>query len=606
MLTDTYVTMPNTYRKGLIAYTFLTLVFAAPLAQAERDNNFTVTHKYATTTDGYFNTPHLVKARAYWDVKKIIDAYDAATISVADQVGYTAGSQTADVFTPDNLSPDKPVGIYIHINYSDAANLPGNLDSVFQDHYLIGASPDNAGNDRHDSERNARVLDLVTTLKAQYNIDESRIYVGGISGGALASILCGMLYPDTFTGVIATEHVMSENYWNKIYSSEEMHEMAANGQRWSHILGVDSYAYSTLAPWATSWKYDVNVNSNVSPTRVSYDPFFDTYNIMVPGMTHTNPAPSVFEKSLIFVDAPSLRPRAKTYEDWEKYAFRLDDPQTIFFSYNIGETPPQAPDPTINHLPEDDFDSDGFKNWYEYIVGTDPMVADDAPLLVINGTEGVVHHRAGAMDLGLTMHTSTDLSNWDETGDGAQVASATTVSGHTMTKTRFTPTATNPTTFFYRPVISYKPLANLTQLPGASASQLTTGWGGLAEYAIDGNRDGNMDNNSTTHTDLTSANWWQVDLGAEYDISRIQFFNRNNNQTRLSNFRVSVLSSSGSEVIGKNYYLTTGHVGNSEKWDLPLGTRGSKVKVSMLGTNRAGNTILSLAELEVLGPQPTP
>ncbi len=259
--------MPAPYRIFFLAQVVLSLLAPASLIQAARDNHFVVTHKYSSTTDGYFSTPHLVKARAYWEVKKTIDLYDDATISVADQVGYAAGSQTADVVIPHNIDPAKPVGIYIHINASDSAHLPSNLESVLQDNYLIGASPDNAGNNRHDPERCARVLDLVTTLKARYNVDDSRVYVGGFSGGALASVLCGMLYPDTFTGVIATEHVMDSRYWRTIFTREDMDQMAANGQRWSHILGEDSYAASVLFPWSVRWKYHITVDHSVDPVK---------------------------------------------------------------------------------------------------------------------------------------------------------------------------------------------------------------------------------------------------------------------------------------------------------------------------------------------------
>ncbi len=339
--------------------------------------------------------------------------------------------------------------------------------------------------------------------------------------------------------------------------------------------------------------------------KVRYDPFFNTYNVYVPGMSHQNPPADVFEKSLRFVDAPSLLPKVKTYEDWEKYAFRLDAPHTVFSTEDVSEVPPVALDPTLNRLPQDDYDGDGLPNWYEYLINTDPMVANGAsatPLLDMDGKDGVVRCRADALDTGFTMLTSSDLEAWDDTGAAVQIAATTTLPGHTMSTIRYTPTATNPAVFFYRPQLKFNALVNLTQLPGASASQSTTAWGGPAHYAIDGNRDGVMNHNSTTHTDLTSANWWQVDLGAEYDISRIQFFNRTNHQSRLSNFRVSVLDASGAEVVGRDYYLSFGHVGNYEKWDLSAGTRGSKVKFTLLGNNRTGNTILSLAEVEVLGP----
>lgn len=272
------------------------------------------------------------------------------------------------------------------------------------------------------------------------------------------------------------------------------------------------------------------------------------------------------------------------------------------YSYNVGETPPVAPDPTLLHDPSDDYDGDGFNNWYEYLVNSDPTVPNDTPrILSMTGKDCILHYRVGARYHHLAMHTSTDLLSWDTVGNGAQETSTTPIPGGAMADVRFTPTASSPARLFYKPVFTHNPPVNLTQLAEAVATQSTTGWGGLAEYGIDGNRDPDFNNNSTTHTDLTSQNWWQVDLGAEYELHQILLFNRSNNQTRLSNFRISILNASGIEVIGKDYYVLEGNVGTSETWVLPEGVHGQKIKISMLGNNRAGNTILSLAEVEVLG-----
>ena len=162
----------GTANKGQ-SFTISSITFGTQLTSLSgtgRNNTFTVTHKYASTVNGYFTTPHQIKARTFYEQFKIIDAYDPATITLANQLGYGPGSQTADVFVPTTYQTTKPVGIYIHINAGDSAGLPSNLDAVLQKHYLIGASPDKAGNDRHDAERFARVVDLVTTLKTKYNI----------------------------------------------------------------------------------------------------------------------------------------------------------------------------------------------------------------------------------------------------------------------------------------------------------------------------------------------------------------------------------------------------------------------------------------------------
>jgi len=76
------------------------------------------------------------------------------------------------------------------------------------------------------------------------------------------------------------------------------------------------------------------------------------------------------------------------------------------------------------------------------------------------------------------------------------------------------------------------------------AKQSTTGYGGDARLAIDGNTNGIFTAKSTTHTnDGDKAPYWEVDLGAEYDLSRLAVWNRTDNklQSRLNGFKLSVL-----------------------------------------------------------------
>lgn len=53
-----------------------------------------------------------------------------------------------------------------------------------------------------------------------------------------------------------------------------------------------------------------------------------------------------------------------------------------------------------------------------------------------------------------------------------------------------------------------------------------------------------------THTKADSNAWWQVDLGEEFTVSKVDIYNRTDAEPqRLSNFDVIFLSSSGEEVL---------------------------------------------------------
>ncbi|QDT35518.1 DUF1553 domain-containing protein [Thalassoglobus polymorphus] len=80
---------------------------------------------------------------------------------------------------------------------------------------------------------------------------------------------------------------------------------------------------------------------------------------------------------------------------------------------------------------------------------------------------------------------------------------------------------------------------------GKKATQSSTGYNGTANLAVDGNTDGDFfESKSTTHTNRDASPWWEVDLGATYQIDRISVWNRNDSPNigkRLDDFRVVLL-----------------------------------------------------------------
>ncbi|MEM1320597.1 MAG: PA14 domain-containing protein, partial [Bacteroidota bacterium] len=59
-----------------------------------------------------------------------------------------------------------------------------------------------------------------------------------------------------------------------------------------------------------------------------------------------------------------------------------------------------------------------------------------------------------------------------------------------------------------------------------TATQSSTGFGGVASRAIDGNTDGDFFNGSTTFANAGTNPWWQVDLGALNYITNLEIYNR--------------------------------------------------------------------------------
>jgi hypothetical protein len=85
---------------------------------------------------------------------------------------------------------------------------------------------------------------------------------------------------------------------------------------------------------------------------------------------------------------------------------------------------------------------------------------------------------------------------------------------------------------------------------GKKATQSSTGWGGSASLAVDGNTSGNYWSRSTTHTDQRDTNqWWKVELGSNHYIKEIIIFNRTDCcEGRLSNASLQLIN--GSQIVG--------------------------------------------------------
>lgn len=131
---------------------------------------------------------------------------------------------------------------------------------------------------------------------------------------------------------------------------------------------------------------------------------------------------------------------------------------------------------------------------------------------------------------------------------------------------------------------------NLAQ--GKAASQSSTGSGGGANRAVDGNTNGTYSVGSVTHTTNSRNAWWQVDLGANSAIDSIQLWNRTDCcADRLSNFYVFV---SAANTSGRSFsslvndstvwrYQMTGQA--PAKLDIPVGVSGRYVRVQLAVTN---------------------
>lgn len=94
---------------------------------------------------------------------------------------------------------------------------------------------------------------------------------------------------------------------------------------------------------------------------------------------------------------------------------------------------------------------------------------------------------------------------------------------------------------------------------GRSVEQSSTGWGGSASRAVDGNTDTNYWSNTTSHTNTNNNSWWKLTLSeiAINNISRITIFNRTDCcKERIFGSVVQLINSSGTII--ESYILNGG------------------------------------------------
>lgn len=130
---------------------------------------------------------------------------------------------------------------------------------------------------------------------------------------------------------------------------------------------------------------------------------------------------------------------------------------------------------------------------------------------------------------------------------------------------------------------------------GKSASQFSPQ--NAAGKAVDGFTDGNYYNGSVTHTNQGPNPWWEVDLGAVYDISTIKLYNRTDCcDNRLNGFTILVSETRFTDNSGGSAFASNVPFDANPIRTFLGSSRGQYVRIYL---NNPG--YLSLAEVEIFG-----
>lgn len=107
-----------------------------------------------------------------------------------------------DVFVPDTYDPDRPAGILVYISPSNSGNIPKQWQAVIEEQNLIWVAASKSGNRINPRVRITYSLLAPAFIDRNYEIDSSRIYVAGLSGGGRVASIVAPEYPTLFRGAI--------------------------------------------------------------------------------------------------------------------------------------------------------------------------------------------------------------------------------------------------------------------------------------------------------------------------------------------------------------------------------------------------------------------
>lgn len=104
------------------------------------------------------------------------------------------------VYVPETQDMSTPAGLMVYVSPIASGSIPDTWREIFERHKLIWVSVNQSGNTMAAERRIVEAKLSVAFISRYYNIDEQRIFVSGMSGGAQIATIAAFLYPDLFKG----------------------------------------------------------------------------------------------------------------------------------------------------------------------------------------------------------------------------------------------------------------------------------------------------------------------------------------------------------------------------------------------------------------------
>ncbi len=197
---------------------------------------------------------------------------------------------------PKGYDPRNPAGLLVWIDPTDIGEPPTQLHAATDELNLIIVGARNAPNDRFVADRMQLGFDGVATACERFHVDESRIYLTGMSGGGRASSMLWLGFPDVFAGAVP---IVGLNHYRQI--TVDGKDMAAGSGRPS---GWQLHTLKTRRIAPMTGPIDFNYEEmRIRSTQLENDGF-DIRFFEYEDMGHTMPTAPRFYDAMAWVDEP--------------------------------------------------------------------------------------------------------------------------------------------------------------------------------------------------------------------------------------------------------------------------------------------------------------
>ena len=196
------------------------------------------------------------------------------------------------VYVPEDYSGSAPYGVLVWVSPSDSGELPAGWQHVLKEYKLIYVAADESGNTQDVITRRVPLaLTGLAGIEAAYQVDATRIYVGGFSGGGVTASHIAAGYADVFTGglFVSTSHGIGTTDM-PVPALPRLQAMRTRG-RYVFTAGMEETDNQIMTTRA------VDAFRALCVLRVEY--------IHIPNAGHGNLDSRVLVRALKYLDAPA-------------------------------------------------------------------------------------------------------------------------------------------------------------------------------------------------------------------------------------------------------------------------------------------------------------